>query len=111
MDLESLRYGGASRERCYALFSRLAFRSLMNEYAPSADTTPTSYSLVTTRDATRRRWWPTCAPRGEFAVYAVTERGQRRAGDARRAWRSPHADRQGTYVPLGHSGDGRAGTC
>ena len=42
VDFESLRYRGASRERCYELFSRLAFRSLMNEYAPSADTTATT---------------------------------------------------------------------
>ena len=37
VDLESLRYRGASRERCYELFSRLAFRTLVNEYAPTAD--------------------------------------------------------------------------
>ena len=49
IDFESLRYQGASRDKCYSLFSRLAFRSLMNEYAPSADTTATAYSLITTR--------------------------------------------------------------
>ena len=27
-----------SRERCYELFSRLAFRTLVNDYAPTADT-------------------------------------------------------------------------
>ena len=43
VDFESLRYRGASREKCYELFSRLAFRSLMNDYAPSADTTPHEY--------------------------------------------------------------------
>jgi len=48
VDLESLRYQGASRERCYELFTRLGFRSLVNEFAPSAGDVPTDYALVTT---------------------------------------------------------------
>ena len=46
VDFESLRYRGAARERCYELFSRLAFRSLMNEYAPTAETIQKDYALV-----------------------------------------------------------------
>src|SRR5688500_13715764 len=38
IDFPSLRYRGASRERCYELFTRLAFRTLVNDYAPPADT-------------------------------------------------------------------------
>src|SRR5262245_17582188 len=38
VDFEALRYRGASRERCYELFSKLAFRTLVNDYAPTADT-------------------------------------------------------------------------
>ena len=37
VDFDALRYRGASRERCYELFSRLAFRTLVNDYAPTAD--------------------------------------------------------------------------
>src|SRR6188474_509818 len=48
VDLESLKYRGASRERCYELFSRLAFRTLVNEYAPTADTIEKDYTLVGT---------------------------------------------------------------
>src|ERR687891_3019350 len=48
VDLESLKYRGASRERCYELFSRLAFRTLVNEYAPTADSIQKDYALVTT---------------------------------------------------------------
>jgi hypothetical protein len=48
VDFESLRYRGASRERCYELFSKLAFRTLVNEYAPSADTIQKDYRLVVT---------------------------------------------------------------
>jgi DNA polymerase-1 len=48
IELDSLRYRGASRERCYELFTRLGFRSLVNEFAPSASDVPTDYALVTT---------------------------------------------------------------
>src|SRR5918999_55723 len=48
VDFEALRYRGASRERCYELFSRLAFRTLVNEYAPTADTVRKDYALVST---------------------------------------------------------------
>jgi len=45
---ESFRHKGPLRERCYALFSRLSFRSLMKEFAPTADTIEQNYSLVAT---------------------------------------------------------------
>ena len=47
VDFQSLRYRGASRERCYELFSRLAFRTLVNDYAPDAHTVQKDYTLVT----------------------------------------------------------------
>ena len=50
VDFEAFRYRGASRERCYELFSRLAFRTLVNDYAPSADTIQKEYRLVTSVD-------------------------------------------------------------
>src|SRR6185295_9290860 len=46
VDFEALRYRGASRERCFELFSRLAFRTLVNEYAPTADSIQKDYALV-----------------------------------------------------------------
>jgi DNA polymerase-1 len=47
-NIESFRYRGPSREACYELFSELAFRSLVMEYAPTAETTVKDYRLVTT---------------------------------------------------------------
>src|SRR5438067_6642835 len=35
-DPEALRFRGASREKCFELFSRLGFRTLVMEYAPTA---------------------------------------------------------------------------
>ena len=43
---ESLRYRGATREKCFELFTRLGFRSLVMEYAPTADTIGKDYALV-----------------------------------------------------------------
>jgi DNA polymerase-1 len=106
IDFETLRYRGASREKCYALFSRLAFRSLMNEYAPSADTTATTYSLVTTPEGLEALV-AGCRAAGEFAVHAIIDApGGVRAELVGLAF--SYADRQGAYVPLGH-GVGAAG--
>ncbi len=47
-DPAGYRYGGADRERCFALFSALGFKSLLNEFAPTAGTVETDYRTVTT---------------------------------------------------------------
>jgi DNA polymerase-1 len=47
-DAAALRYRGASRERCFELFTRLGFRTLIMEYAPDAQTIGKDYSLVRT---------------------------------------------------------------
>jgi DNA polymerase-1 len=49
LDLDRLRYQGARRDRCFQLFSRLGFRSLTSEYAPSAGDLETRYNTITTR--------------------------------------------------------------
>ncbi len=49
-EVDAFRFRGASRERCYALFSRLGFRSLTMEYAPTADTIEKQYEAVMTTD-------------------------------------------------------------
>ena len=64
-DLEALRYRGASRERCYELFTRLAFRTLVNEYAPTRGLSRRSdYALVTTSRRARRAGRTSCARPG-----------------------------------------------
>jgi len=50
---ENLRYRGASRERCFELFTRLGFRSLVLEYAPTADTIGKDYAVVSSLDELR----------------------------------------------------------
>ena len=51
VDLATFAYRGASREKCYELFTRLAFRTLVNDYAPTMESTPHEYELVTTASA------------------------------------------------------------
>jgi DNA polymerase-1 len=47
-DADALRYRGVSRERCFELFTRLGFKSLVLEYAPTADTIGKDYAVVQT---------------------------------------------------------------
>ena len=47
-DPAGYRYQGADRERCFALFAELGFKSLLNEFAPTAGTVETDYRTVAT---------------------------------------------------------------
>mgnify|MGYP006272550197 CR=1 FL=1 len=106
-DIEALRFRGADRARCYALFSQLAFRSLMNEYAPSAESVARDYALVTTAadlDALAG------------ALAAAGEVGMQVIGDSHVTMRArlvglafSTADGHARYVPLGHVGADTSG--
>ena len=50
---DTLRYRGVSRERCFELFTRLGFRTLVMDYAPDAQSIGKDYSLVRTLDEIR----------------------------------------------------------
>jgi DNA polymerase I len=52
-EADSLRYRGASQQRCFELFSRLGFRSLVMEYAPTAQTIGKDYAVVDTIEGVR----------------------------------------------------------
>jgi len=102
VDFESLRYRGPSRERCYELFSRLAFRSLMNEYAPTADTIRKDYELVTSMEALDRLI-AGLRQAGEFALRVIPDLpSAMRAGIVGLAVST--GERQARYVPMGHEG-------
>lgn len=47
-DADALAFRGASRERCYTLFSSLGFRTLAPEFAPTAASIAKDYTLVET---------------------------------------------------------------
>jgi DNA polymerase-1 len=43
---DNLRYRGASREKCFELFTRLGFRTLVTDYAPDAQTIGKDYGVI-----------------------------------------------------------------
>ena len=101
-DPESLRYRGPSREDCYELFSQLAFRSLMMEYAPTAETTKKDYRLIGSIDELRAAVDQLRAA-GRFAVRVLTDSSTAvRAGIVGIAVST--AARDARYVPLRHQG-------
>ncbi|MBI4886645.1 MAG: DNA polymerase I, partial [Acidobacteria bacterium] len=106
VDFEALRYRGASRERCYELFSRLAFRTLVNEFAPTAESIEKDYALVTSPEGLEALIAGLGAA-GEFALRVLADpETPMRAGLVGLAFST--ADRQARYVPVGHAGAGGA---
>ena len=106
-DPEALRYRGASRERCFELFTRLGFRSLVLEYAPTAETIGKDYAVVRTLDELERARRASCARAGRFGFRVLAD-GRRRCAPASSACRSRPAPHQARYVPFGGDGDRRA---
>jgi len=101
---ETLRYRGASRQRCFELFTRLGFRSLVLEYAPTADTIGKDYTVVDTIDGVRalaedlRR-------AGRFGFRILPDRPTAiRCGIVGISFST--APRQARYVPIAASGRG-----
>ena len=52
-DPDAVRYRGASRAVCFELFTRLGFRSLVMEFAPTAETVGKDYSVIDSLDGVR----------------------------------------------------------
>jgi DNA polymerase-1 len=107
VDVESLRYRGASRERCYELFTRLDFRTLVNEYAPTADSIVKDYSIVSSHEALEGLI-ADLRGEGEFAYRVIPDQpSAMRAGIVGIAFST--RDRQARYVPLGHANSDTTG--
>jgi DNA polymerase-1 len=107
VDFESLRYRGASRERCYDLFTRLAFNTLVNDYAPSADSVQKDYALVTATAALDALIAELRAA-GTFSLRVIASDPLAMRGEIVGIAFST-ADRQARYVPLGHQGNDTRG--
>jgi DNA polymerase-1 len=101
-DIEQLRYRGATREVCYELFSELGFRSLVMEYAPTAESVARDYHLVTTREDLEALGVD-LGRAGRFALRVVSDaQAPLSAGIVGLAFAT--TSRAARYVPLGHSG-------
>jgi DNA polymerase-1 len=94
---DALRYRGASRERCFELFTRLGFRTLVMEYAPTAETVGKDYALVTSLDDVEALAAELRAS-GRFAVRIIPDApAAMRAGIAGLAFST--AARRARYIP------------
>ena len=103
-DPEALRYRGPSPAVCFELFTRLGFRSLVMEYAPTAETIGKDYALVETADAVAALASELKAA-GRFALRVIP--------DAPTAMRASIVGiafstvaRKARYVPVAQSGSG-----
>jgi DNA polymerase-1 len=100
-DAEALRYRGPSRERCFALFSSLGFRSLVQEFAPTAETAARDYAVVASIDelaglvADARR-------HQRLSIAAIG--GSPAAPSSVSGWAFAVEAGHARYVPTGHSG-------
>jgi DNA polymerase-1 len=104
---EALQYRGASRERCFDLFSRLGFRTLVMEFAPTAKTVVKDYQVVDTLEGVAALA-ADLRTVGRFAlrVLADTPSAMRAAIVGLSFSTTPH---QARYVPLVGSGLGFEG--
>ena len=101
-DPTQFRYQGADRERCFELFSRLGFKSLLREYAPTAASVTTDYHLVDTQELLQALTVELQSSR-RFGLHVVTVSGPpRREGVVGLAVST--AARTGRYVPFAQSG-------
>ena len=99
-DLESFRYRGPNREACFTLFSTLGFRTLVTEYAPTADTVSRDYRLVDTPEGVTELA-ATLRGAGRFALRAITS-GEAAVRSQLVGLAFSTAARQARYVPLAH---------
>jgi DNA polymerase-1 len=101
-DITRFRYQGPKRALCYELFSELGFRSLVTEYAPTAETTERDYRLVATREELDALADEIRAA-GRFALRVLAD-GQSTVRAAVVGIAISTAPRRARYVPVRHQG-------
>ena len=107
-DLGSFRYRGPSREKCYELFSALAFRSLLMEFAPTAGDIAKDYSLVESTEPLDALVGD-LGRAGRFAFRVLqSDPAAMRADIVGIAFAT--AARRARYVPVGHRAAGVLGS-
>lgn len=99
-EIEAFRYGGPNRQACFELFGELGFRSLLSEYAPTAETVAKDYRVVDTIEGVEALATELRAA-GRFAMRTLASAGPlvqaELVGIA-----VTTAERQARYVPVAH---------
>jgi DNA polymerase-1 len=113
LDISCFDYRGPDRQKCFELFSLLGFRTLVTEYAPTADTVGADYRLVST-PAELDELESELSGAGRFALGVIGDcPGGMHASLVGIAFSIAH--RRARYLPIGHTAldapselDGRA---
>ncbi len=106
-DPDAVRYRGADQAVCFELFSRLGFRSLVMEFAPTAETVGSDYQVVGTLDEVRALA-DHLRQSGRFALRVLPDApAAMRAGIVGIAFST--ASRHARYVPFAESPGGPSG--
>ncbi len=101
-DPDALRYRGPSRERCFALFSSLGFRTLVADYAPTAETANRDYGVVTSLEDVDAIAQEACAA-GRLAIAPLAI-GTSGVNAEVVGWSLSTVAGRARYVPLAHAG-------
>jgi DNA polymerase-1 len=106
-DPDALRYRGASRQRCFEIFNELGFRTLVTEYAPTADTVARTYRIVDS-EAGVRALTERLRAAGRFSLRVLPDLpSAMRASMVGLAFST--SPREADYVPTGHRALGTDG--
>jgi DNA polymerase-1 len=105
-DPDRFRFKGANRERCYTLFSRLIFRTLVPEYAPTADAVQKDYAVVESLDELRALVAEVCAA-GRMALRVIAD-GTAPVRSTLVGIAMATSPKKARYIPLAHEGLGGA---
>src|SRR5687767_445776 len=101
---DALRYRGPSRERAFAHFTRMGFRTLVMEYAPTADTVGKDYAIVDTAEGLKALV-EELRTAGRFALRVVPDApSAMRAGIVGLSFSS--GPRRARYLPLAAEPEG-----
>ena len=103
-DADAFRYRGPSRERCYALFSKLGFRTLVPEFAPTAASVVKNYAIVGSSDELKALVEQLRAA-GRFALKVITD-GTAPVRATLVGIAVSTGPAMARYIPLGHEGFG-----
>jgi DNA polymerase-1 len=101
-DPDAVRYRGPSRERCFALFSRLGFRTLVAEYAPTAESVNRDYRVIGTLEELDALVDQLKAARRIGVAVVATSASAVSAHIV--GWAFSATPGTGRYIPIGHTG-------
>ena len=102
-DPDAVRYRGPTRERAYALFSTLGFRTLVAEFAPTAETSARDYGVVGSLEDLDQLA-ETLKTAGRFAVAPIAAAESSAVRAVIVGWSFAWAPGSARYVPMAHSG-------